>query len=171
MTQPAAAWDESTPQPVEGFKSLGFFTADHAAVESGKIYASGSYWQSLNFPAFPATLPSAAVVAVIQVPWHANNRDHEFAVEFVDADGRPVPGFEVRGQFRGAPGPDVNYGEPGVMPVAIPLFGLQFERPGEYSFILKVDGQELARYGVKVRQVAFLGGSGLPPRPPSLADS
>ncbi len=161
---------ESTPQAVEGFKALGFFTADHAVVENGKIYANGAYWQNLNFPAFPATLPAAAVVAVIQVPWHANNHDHTFGVELIDSDGRRVPSFDVKGQFRGSPAPMMNFGEPGIMPVALPIFGLLIERPGDYSFVLKVDTRELARYTVNVRQVAFPGAMnaappGGPPRP------
>lgn len=160
--------DEATPKPVEGFKALGFFTADHAVVENGKVYANGAYWQNLNFPAFPATLPSAAVVAVIQVPWHAHNHDHTIEVALIDSDGRNVPGFEVKGQFRGAPDPAMKYGQPGVMSVAIPIFGLQIERPSDYSFVLRVDSIELSRYTVTVRQVAFPG-VGVPPRqqPPS----
>jgi hypothetical protein len=168
MTTQDVERDESTPRPVEGFKALGFFTADHASVEGGKVYANGAYFQTLNFPAFPATLPSASVVAVIQIPWHANNHDHKFEVLLLDSDGKAHPNFVIEGNFRGSPGPEMKYGEPGIMPVAIPLFGLQFERPGEYSFILKVDGTELARYAIIVRQVAFAGGMVLPtpPAPP-----
>lgn len=160
---------DSTPREVEGFKALGFFTADHAVVENGKVYANGAYFQNLGFPAFPATLPAASVVAVIQVPWHANNHDHQFEVRLVDSDGRAVPNFQINGNFRGAPGPEMKYGEPGLMAVAIPLFGLQFERQGEYSFILVVDTIELARYVVKVRQTfggfPFGAQSAGPPKP------
>ena len=87
---------------------------DHAQAENG------AYWENLNFPAFPATLPAAAVVAVIQVPWHANNRDHSFAVELVDSDGRPFPNFEISGTFRGSAAPDMKFGDAGTMMLAIP---------------------------------------------------
>jgi hypothetical protein len=118
----------------------------------------------LNFSAFPAVLPSAAIVAVIQVPWHANNHDHNLVIRLVDSDGRPAPGFDVQGQFRGSAGPDMKYGDPGLLPVAIPIVGLQIERPSDYSFVLEVDGIELARYSVRVRQV-FGAGAGFTPPP------
>lgn len=162
---------ELTAESLAGFKAIGFFTADHAVVEGGKVYANGAYWQALTFPAFPAALPVAAVVAVIEVPWHANNSDHRFSVELMDSDGQRLPSFEINGQFRGAPSAQMQYGEPGIMPIAIPLFGLQFEHPGDYSFVLKVDEQELARYTVNVRQVVSAGGMrvGQPPAPPPSA--
>jgi hypothetical protein len=171
MTEDVIA-DEATPRPVEGFKSLGFFAADHAVVENGKVYANGAYIQALNLPTFPFTLPPIVLVAVIQVPWHANNSDHQFEIHFVDSDGKPVPNFQVAGNFRGSAAPDMKYGEPGVMPVAVPLFGLTFEQPGDYSFILQVDQRELARYTVRARQVAFPGGMPIPnpPVPPRPTD-
>jgi hypothetical protein len=163
------------------FRAIGFFTADHAVVESGKVYASGAYWQTLAFPQFPAALPAAAIVAIISIPWHANNSDHQLSIDLVDSDGHRKPEFEISGQFRGAAGPQMKYGEPGLLPVAIPVFGLEFGQPGDYSFVLRVDGQELARYAVSVRQAAFPGAPGgggpagpggpggppPPPRPPS----
>lgn len=117
------------------FSALGFFPADHAAAESGKVYASGGYWSTLRFPAFPAILPGAALVAVLQQPFHAAHADHE---------------FEIRGQFRATPGIDSKYGEPNVIPIAVPVYGLPFEAPGDFAFVLLVDGVELARYPIHV---------------------
>ncbi|MCA1719835.1 MAG: hypothetical protein LC779_01560 [Actinobacteria bacterium] len=131
------------------FSALGFFPADHAAAESGKVYASGAYWSTLRFPAFPAALPSAALVAVLQQPFHAAHADHEFVITMEDADGR-AQALEVRGQFRAAPGIDSRYGEPNVIPIAVPLYGLPFDAPGDYAFVLEVDGTELARYPIHV---------------------
>jgi threonine dehydrogenase-like Zn-dependent dehydrogenase len=65
-----------------GFTALGFFPADHAAAESGKVYASGAYWGTLHFPTFPAVLPSMALVAVVQQPFSAAHADHEFAIDW-----------------------------------------------------------------------------------------
>lgn len=157
------------PQVVDGFEALGFFTADHAAVADGKVYANGAYWTALNFPAFPAVLPVCAIVAVLRVPWHAHHHDHTFAVQLVDSDGARLP-LDVEGNFRGAPSIEMKYGEPGTMPVAIPLFGLTFERPGDYSFVLRVDADEIARYPFRVRQVAIAGPGLQPPRPMGPAD-
>ena len=131
------------------FAALGFFPADHAAAESGKVYASGAYWSTLRFPAFPAVLPGAALVAVLQQPYHAAHADHEFAMGLEDADGR-AQALEIRGQFRAAPGLDSRYGEPNVIPISVPIYGLAFDSPGDYAFVLHVDDVELARYPIHV---------------------
>jgi hypothetical protein len=133
------------------FTALGFFPADHAAAESGKVYASGAYWSTLHFPSFPAALPSASMVAVVQQPFSAAHADHEFVIALDDADGKPQ-GLEIRGSFRAAPGLESRYGEPNVIPITVPLYGLRFEAPGDFAFVLRVDGDELARYPIRVIQ-------------------
>jgi hypothetical protein len=131
------------------FVALGFFPADHAAAESGKVYANGAYWSTLHFPSFPAALPSMALVAVLQQPFSAAHADHEFAISLVDADGQGQ-GLDVRGSFRAAPGLQSKYGEPNVIPITVPINGLAFSGPGEFAFVLRVDGDELARYPIRV---------------------
>jgi hypothetical protein len=133
------------------FSALGFFPADHAAAESGKVYASGAYWSTLRFPTFPAVLPGAALVAVLQQPFHAAHADHEFLIVLEDADGRRQ-GLEIAGQFRAAPGLESKYGEPNVIPISVPIYGLPFDAPGDFAFVLLVDGVELARYPIHVVQ-------------------
>jgi len=139
------SWDPNA------FSSLGFFPADHAAAESGKVYASGAYWSTLTFPSFPAALPYAALVAVLQQPFSAAHADHEFEIALEDADGKPLP-MEIRGSFRAAPGLQSKYGEPNVIPITVPIQGLAFEAPGDFAFVLRVDGTELARYPFRVYQ-------------------
>jgi hypothetical protein len=141
-------------QTIEGFKSLGLFTADHASVEGGKVYANGAYWSLLRFPVFPATLPAGALVAVIRVPFHQAQSDHELRLELTDADGAKL--VEVQGQFRTAPGIEAKYGEPGVLPFVVPIVGLKFEHPGDYTISLDVDGTNLDRYTFHVVQVVGL---------------
>lgn len=131
------------------FTALGFFPADHAAAESGKVYASGAYWSTLHFPSFPASLPSASMVAVVQQPFSAAHADHEFVIGLDDADGKPQ-GLEIRGTFRAAPGLQSRYGEPNVIPITVPIYNLQFGGPGDFAFVLTVDGDELARYPIRV---------------------
>lgn len=131
------------------FSALGFFPADHAAAESGKVYASGAYWNTLRFPEFPAVVPSISLVAVLVQPFHAAHQDHEFVIALDDADGRRQE-FEVRGQFRAVPGVDTKYGEANIIPITVPVYGLAFEQPGDFSFVLEVAGRELARYPIHV---------------------
>lgn len=145
---------------IDGFEALGFFPADHGAAESGKVYANGAYWKILRFREFPAVLPSMVLVAVLQQPFHQSLADHTFAMTMQDSDGNDLPAVQVQGQFRAAPGAEAAYGEPGVLPFAVPLHGLKFEGPGSYSFVFSVDGNELARYPFRVIQLFAAKGPG-----------
>lgn len=139
---------EPDPGALSRFRAMGFFAADHAVVESGKVYAAGAYWSVLAFPAFPFVLPACAVVAVISVPFHAVNTESEFAIGLIDADGHSL-GLRIQGTFLALAGP--RDGEPGIVPFAVPLLGLNFPGPGEYAFTLDVAGAEIARYRFHVR--------------------
>ncbi len=138
---------------VPGFKALGFFPADHAIVESSKVYASGAYWNRLRFPAFPAVLPNMSLVAVLQQPFHASYAEHTVEMGIQDADGQDIPGIRVEGQFRASLAPDSQFGDTPLLPLAVNVQGITFERAGDYSFVLKVDGVELARYAFRAMQV------------------
>ncbi|MCP3992534.1 MAG: hypothetical protein GY724_25915 [Actinomycetia bacterium] len=145
---------------IDSFKALGFFPADHAAAEGGKVYANGAYWTVLRFREFPAVLSGMTLVAVLQQPFHAYLADHTFAMRMQDSDGNNLPAVQVQGQFRATLGPDAKYGDPGVLPFAVPLHGLKFERPGRYAFVFSVDDQELARYPFQVIQILAPKGPG-----------
>lgn len=149
--------DEESPSTkvIEGFKAIAFFPADHAQAESGKVYANGAYWNVLRFPAFPALLPGSALVAVVQQPFHASHADHGFEMTLEAADGARLP-LRIEGQFRAVPDLHSRYGEAGLVVIAVPIYGLQFERPGDYAFVFCVDGQELSRYSFHVIQVPGL---------------
>ena len=152
----------STNDPVGGgVRALSLFTADHAAVENGKVYVNGAFWTRLNMVQFPAMHPSLAIVAAVEVPWREYHRDHAFAIELEDADGNVLPP-RIGGQFRVGASPDLRVGDPTVMPIAGVINNLLFERPGDYSFVLKVDGDEIDRYTVRAVQAPLqinVGGS------------
>lgn len=141
------------------FEAIAFFTADHAAVESGKAYINGGFFDTVQQPSYPAQI-SLSLVAIISVPSRAYLEDHLVKVEMVDADHNPLP-LKIEGEFRvGAP-PNLRPGDPTTMPVAIPLNGLTLERAGDYYFVLSVDGQELARYRLRTVQMGTI------PQPPA----
>lgn len=125
-----------------------FFLADHAAVENGKVYVNGGFWNQMQFPAFPAAA-SFSVVGVINVPWRPNGQSHRFQVLFTDADGGQLAG-EFSGEFNVSPNPAAIAGEPFLMPIAAAANGFIFPEPGHYSAVLLVDGTELARWGFRV---------------------
>lgn len=144
--------------------SVAFFTADHAAVESGKLYINGGCWDRLTLGSFPAAV-SLAVVAVLHVPWHAYHRRHSFAVTVEDADGKNLP-VEFKGDFQVGAAPEMKIGQPTIMPIAAVANGMPVDRPGDISFVLSVDGGEIDRWTIHINQVAVqaIGVPGAPGR-------
>ncbi|MCU1414935.1 MAG: hypothetical protein JWN80_2275 [Microbacteriaceae bacterium] len=145
--------------------SPAFFMADHAAVESGKVYANGAFWNRMQFPGFPA-VTHFGVVAVLNIPWRAYHQPHKFAVWFEDADGGRVAG-ELGGEFTVGTTPDMKVGDETVMPIAAMVNNFTLTKAGDYSAVLAVDGQEISRWTFK----AVLLPAGMQPnRPVSPSD-
>lgn len=155
---------------LSGFEVLAFFAADHAVVESGKVYVNGGFFDRVYFPAFPAPLTSLAVVGLIRVSAHQFQRDHMFVVELREAS-YDTPIVKIEGGFRSLPASDAEPGEPANWPLAVPLTGFSLPRAGHYYFVLSINGSEVARYNVRAMQVGVItqmlpqtptGGSGEP---------
>jgi hypothetical protein len=128
-----------------------FFLADHAAVESGKVYTSGAFWNRLNFPSFPAVI-HFGVVAVLNVPWRAYHQQHKFAVSFEDEDGRAIAG-ELGGEFTVGASPDMKVGDETIMPISAMVNNFTVGKAGTYAALLTVDGQEIARWSFRAAQL------------------
>src|SRR6266545_519243 len=107
------------------FRPLAFFVADHAAVENGKLYVNGGFWNRLAFPSFPAML-SFSIVAVVEVPWRAYHQPHKFTVRFEDADGHPISGF-LEGEFQVGAAAELKRGDPTPLPFAAQVNNFAFQ--------------------------------------------
>lgn len=138
-----------------------FFTADHAAVESGKLYVNGGFWSRLNFPSFPA-VHNFAVCIVLHIPWRAHHQRHKFAVSFEDADGQTTSN-RAEGQFQSGTAPDMRPGDYTVAPIAILVNGFVLQRAGDYAAVLHVDGTEISRWRFRAIQVFGVPGPGPTP--------
>jgi hypothetical protein len=149
MTKRAAA-----SKPLTDFEALAFFTADHAAVESGKAYVSGGFWDQLNLPEYPAQV-SISLVAVIRVPSRAYLEDHQISVSMIDADENALP-LRIDGNIRVGASPNLKPGDPTIVPMAFPLNGLTIEHAGDYWFVLSIDGKEIDRYRIRAVQVGLV---------------
>jgi hypothetical protein len=146
------------------FKVLGFFPADHAAAVDGKVYVNGGFWNMLRFQSFPHVMPTFSLVAVLEVPYRAYHEDHKVTLSMEDTDRHPQ-GLQVEGVFRVGTEPHMRVGDPTVLPFAINVNNVTFERPGDFVFKLEVDGTEMTRYGFRVVQV--VGGLPMGAAPPS----
>jgi hypothetical protein len=148
--------------PETDLYAAAFFLADHAAVENGKIYMNGGFWNQMQFPSFPAA-STFSVVGVINVPWSAHHQLHKFSVIFTDADGHKFDG-EFGGEFQITPNPGIEIGQPFLMPIAAAANGFIFPTPGHYSAQLLVDDREIARWGFRVSSTEqFANGGGSSP--------
>ncbi|MGO9078768.1 MAG: DUF6941 family protein [Streptosporangiaceae bacterium] len=141
-----------TEQPVAAdLHAEAFFTADHAVVESGKLYVNGGFWSRLNFPSFPM-VHNFAVCVVLHVPWRAHHQRHTFAISFEDADGQTSPN-RLEGQFQTGTAPDMRTGDYSLVPIAVMVNGFVLQRSGDYSAVLEIDGTEVSRWRFRAVQV------------------
>lgn len=135
---------------------VAFFLADHAVIESGKVYAHGAFFGRLRFATYPARI-NFSVVVVIHVPWREHHLPHRFAVRFEDADAKPLFG-DLHGEFRVGTAPDARVGDPTVVPMAAAVANCLFPAPGDYSAALFIDGTEVDRLPLRVVQIPGEGG-------------
>jgi hypothetical protein len=145
-----------------GFRLLALFLADHADAVNGKVYVNGGFFNRLMFPMYPQAVPAMSLVAVCEVPFARYLSEHQFTVELVDQDGHPSS-FKAQGSFRVGVSAEMEFGDPTVMPIAVPIYGLVLDRPGDYCFTFSIDGDELGRWSFRAMQVDL---SQLRPPPP-----
>lgn len=155
--------------PETDLRALAFCPADHAVAIGGKVYANGAFWNRLNATsAFPWTAPPISLVAVLHVPYRAYHQDHKLVFALEDADRNRLD-LCVEAGFRVGTQPDMRQGDPTIMPVSVNVGGVIFQKPGDYSFVLEVDGTEIERFPFRVVQVAAavsLPPDTPPPQPP-----
>jgi len=160
MTEPTAAPD--SPAAITTTSVVAFFAADHAAVApDGKIYVNGGGISLLRFPAFPATLPTIGIAAILELPFHDTMRDHTIRVGMVGPNDQELP-LRVEAQFRAAPSLEAQFGESGLVPFAVTVTNVEFLASGRYTLVLWFDNVEKKRYGLRAIQtpiVASAGGS------------
>lgn len=160
MTESTAVPD--TPAAITTTVVVAFFAADHAAVApDGKIYVNGGGISLLRFPAFPATLPTIGIAAILELPFHDTMRDHLIRVGMVGPNDQDLP-VRVEAQFRAAPSLEAQFGESGLVPFAVTVSNIEFPAPGRYTLVLWFDNVEKKRYGLRAIQtpiVASAGGS------------
>jgi len=141
------------------------FLADAVESSGGKLSMLGAGWNRLHVPAFPATHPRIAIGVFLTV--HAgDDRTQRVAIKMFGPDGRerpfgtapdgsPTTTLEVKVQVPGSV-------DDTVVPMALNIDALVFERPGSYAFSIEVEGHEEERLGFTVAQAPAPGGPGQP---------
>jgi hypothetical protein len=150
MTESTAVPD--TPAAITTTSVLAFFAADHASVApDGKIYVNGGGISLLRFPAYPATLPTLGIAAILELPFHDTMRPHTIRVDMRGPNEQELP-VRVEAQFHAAPGLEAQFGESGLVPFAATVSNIEFPVPGRYTLVLWLDNVEKKRYWLRAIQ-------------------
>jgi hypothetical protein len=140
--------------------------ADSVAVAEGKVYVQGGGWNLINVQAFPFVQDRIGIALIVKVPYTATNQEHRFKLSLQDEDGEVVvlgdapPGVETEdGKIRGIEGafnigrpPLLPPGDEQIIPLALNLNGISFERPGRFAFVFEIDGTEVNRLSFRIQQ-------------------
>jgi len=90
--------------------------ADAAQAVNGKLYVLGGGWSQIG----PDPSPMAIAMKV-DVPWDQANRPHEWMLELVDADGKPVPVRTATGEQPVRLAGRFEVGRPAGLPPGTPI--------------------------------------------------
>jgi len=144
------------------------FLADSVVAAEGKLYVQGAGWNIIYGPSFPIRHSRVGVGIVIHVPYTATNQTHKLEVYIQDSDGKEFPlgdappGIEsadgkiyrLGGEFNVGRPPLLPPGDEQVVPLAINIDGLVFEKPDAYTFVVSIDGEAVKRLRMRVQQLA-----------------
>ena len=119
--------------------------ADSVAVAEGKHYIHGGGWDTLFASSFPALHPTLGVAARLRVPPEEAGQPLAVEVDVQDSEEGhsllPEPLRGIVNTERPSPAPP---GNDLLLHLALSFTNLQFESPGLYNIVLRIDGQPLA---------------------------
>jgi uncharacterized protein DUF6941 len=125
--------------------------ADSVAVAEGKHYIHGGGWDTLYTSSFPIVHPMFGVAASLRVP--ADEQGEQLALE-VDIqsgeEGSSILTEPIGGIVSAVPPPHAPPDSDLLLHLAFSFASLQFDNPGIYNIVLRVDGQSLAELPFKV---------------------
>ena len=145
------------------------FLADSVVAAEGKLYVQGAGWNMVQTASLPTRHSRIGIGVIIRVPYTATNQLHKLEIRFEDSDGNKMPlgeaGPESEGDKIYAIGGEFNVGRPPVLlpgedqivPIAINVDGLVFDKPDSYSFLISIDGVVIKRLPMRVMQLPQTG--------------
>lgn len=138
------------------------FLADAAQARPGeKFHVLGGGVSRVASRTFPFRHPHLALVVALSVTAPETGREHEVRFVLLDPDGRELAG--AGGVVRAGPSPDAR---DSVLTFAIDLWNVAFERAGDHSFRILVDGSERKRLPLIVSELPAEPGPVPPAAPP-----
>lgn len=151
-----------SPEAITSTSVLAFFAADHVAVADNKLYVNGGFFNLLRFAAFPATLASLGIGAVLRIPFQDTMQDHVLRIVLRGPEHQEL-GVRVEARFRTAPSVEAQFGEPNIVPFGVTVASIDIPAPGAYTLVLSLDNAEKATYPMRAMQVPMVVSAAGPP--------
>lgn len=126
--------------------------ADAATLADGKLYIHGAGWETIGVTSLPVK-QSLHIALRIRVPWSETNRQSNLELDIVDTEGQSllaIPPGPTRGTINVGQPSHVKPGDDHVVPLALHLGDVTFQREGTYAVVFRIDGSEVARTPFKV---------------------
>ncbi len=123
--------------------------ADSAQVQSGKLFVLGGGFDTISVRSLPAVHRSLSVAMVAEVPPEERQRDLELEINLVDEDGNEM-GVAAKGKLRVGTPPNLPPGASSIVPIVSPFHNITFPEAKGYSFLVSLNGTELARVRFRV---------------------
>ena len=125
------------------------FIADAAQARPGdKFHVLGGGISRVASRQFPFRHPHFSLVIGLSITAPETGREHEVRFVLLDPDGRELAG--ASGMIRVGPPPDAR---DNVLTFAVDLWNVGFDRPGDHSFRILVDGSERKRLPLVVGEL------------------
>jgi uncharacterized protein DUF6941 len=131
------------------------FLADSVVNADGKLYVQGAGWNVIYVGVIPTRHPRLAIGMIIRILSTAAPVEHRFEIRLATPDGDMLPlaagppeegaGEVIRslsGTFSIDPTLPLERGDEQLLPVAINLDGIVFDRVGIYRVLLSIDGTD-----------------------------
>lgn len=151
------------------------FICDSIDAANGKLYVLGAGWNTILCPEFPVHHSRMSIGVMITVPYTATNQMHRLEVHIEDSDGNVLPLGDLPpnaesgddnperkirklgGEFNVGRPPTIEVGDPQMVSIPIQIDQLLFERPDYYSVVVSIDGTEMRRLPMRVKQLVQAG--------------
>ena len=126
--------------------------ADSVAVAGGKHYIHGGGWHTLFTASFPAVHPILGIAALLRVPSEELGQELALEVDILDGEaGGSILPEPLRGIVSAQRPPHATPESDLLLHLALSFASLQFDSPGTYKVVLRIDGQPLAESQFNVK--------------------
>ncbi|HEX9775918.1 MAG TPA: hypothetical protein VGB83_10115 [Actinomycetota bacterium] len=130
------------------------FLADAAEAQPGrKFYVLGGGIDSIGAPRFPVVHPMMSLVMRVLIhPMEAED-EHALDIRLIDSDGHEL--VRLDGKLRA--NDPARTGREITVPFVMNLVNTRFDRPGDYSIEILIDGEHAKSLPLRLHQVGAPG--------------